>query len=162
MLQSDAGRISVCDNSRNGKRPLKIEGNKYESRQLRRLSLSFFPLFILVLLVAVVVIVFVMLFVALFGFCFFMFVGVSFFFLYTPVILAAGAIMEIISHVFGGAPPFPMALDELHSAAAQATASAPSTSSSQGSRSRMTTWTSELTMVIETRTVSGSQQTRLS
>lgn len=123
MLQSDAGRISVCDNSRNGKRPLKIEGNKYESRQLRRLSLSFFPLFILVLLVAVVVIAFVMLFVALFGLCFFMF-----FFLYTPVILAAGAIMEIISHVFGGGPHFPMALDELHSAAAQATASAPSTS----------------------------------
>lgn len=50
---------------------------------------------------------------------FFYFVG---FFLYTPVILAAGAIMAIISHVL---PPRSMALDELHSAAAQATASAP-------------------------------------
>lgn len=56
------------------------------------------------------------------------------FFLYTPVILAAGAIMEIISHVFGGAPHFPMALDELHSAAAQATASAPSPRPQQQSR----------------------------
>lgn len=58
---------------------------------------------LLFILVAVVVIIFVMLFVALFGFCFFIFVGV--FFLYTPVILAAGAIMAIISHVLGARPP---------------------------------------------------------
>lgn len=62
--------------------------------------------------------------------------GFVFFFLYTPVILAAAAIMEIISHVFGWARPFPMALDELHSAAAQAAASAPSTSAQPQQQSR--------------------------
>lgn len=80
-------------------------------------SFRYSPLFILV---AVVVIICVMLSVVLFGFWFFLFCWVFFIYSRNPC-----GWRNHGNNLTCFAPPRSMALDELHSAAAQATASAP-------------------------------------